>query len=161
MKTDEPDTTEETFQEFADRRIESGRTVTVVVVGGRERDPQYGEEESMRVAQLITSGDGRVITLDSADEEVRGPKDTVDTFLYTLAKDADWEDWREIRQKISYQRLMQMNAVILADDPPGQLLHVADAKVVVADDGGIEAVRRLKLNPYEHDHYEIEMRGLK
>lgn len=161
MKTDEPDSTEETFQEFAYRRIDSGRTVTVVVVGGRERDPQHGEEESMQVAQLITPDDGRVVTLDSADEDVRGPEDTVDTFLYTLPKDAGWEDWREIREKISRQRLMQMNAVILAEDLPGQLLHVADAKAVVADDGGVESVRRLKLNPYEHDFYEIEMGGLK
>lgn len=160
MNQKEPDSMEETFQEFADRRIESGRTVTVVVVGGRERDPQHGEEESMQVAQLITPDDERVITLDSADEEVKGPEDTVDTFLYTLEKDAAWEDWREIREKIFYQRLMQMNAVILADDPPAELLNVADAKVIVAEEGGIESVRRLRMNPYENDVYEIEMDGL-
>lgn len=135
----------DTLESFADYCLGVGRTVSVWVNG----DPPTGRSTAVRTAAMLTPGDGTVVEpSDFCDVSLLKSADTV---LFT-GLDVD-------ERLISvFSTKPQANVVVHVDGVPEHVKRLVDVRVVV-DGEEIEAVRRIRVNAYNGNVYEVDMDG--
>lgn len=146
------DETGRTLEAFAARRHELERTVAVWVPGDPTADPPVGRVLAVRVAGLITPGEGTIVDVANA-EELPEPAPG-DTWLFTVPEWGAYELRDEVRDVLRTSRARELNAVVWGPEPPEYLLELVDVRA------SPDRVTRLRVEPYSRGVYEEPLDGL-
>lgn len=147
----------ETLQEFVNRRWEKNRPTTVHVVGDLSREPVQGEDVARHVADLLVDTDGAVRDLEHWDDLEDG-----DVAFLTIDKvPPRANEKREQLRKLAAisRRETLAGIVVFADEITQRTGRYVDARVR-ATSGDVESVERLRISPYDHETFTTPLDGL-
>ncbi len=147
------ETSAQTFAALAEQFRDAGRAMAVLVNGDFESEPPSGRATATRVAHLVTEDRERI--WDDGAPEQYDLDDDPETLILTVPPDYSPDDWQRVREETHLNRVREQNLVILSANRDKAILDAVDVEM----HHSLEYIRRVKLDPFEREHYFIELAG--
>lgn len=147
-----------TLQDLIEDRRQQRRTMSVRVQGDPSEDPPENRALAVRVADLLTDGEGEIVE----PEDTVDPDELPSQSVLLLTKD-DSESWAQyiertgITQLLHLARVKEVHIVVHAEETPACVEDLLDARVYSSKE-----VCTIEVNPYDATAgvYERQLEGL-